>query len=67
MQNVDGKVVVITGAWDKAFCAGGDLGGASGGGPLALHQDRGRFVEYLADMQESLGGNAADVETDPTE
>lgn len=35
------RTVVLTGAGDKAFCAGGDLGGGSmGGGAVAQHLDR---------------------------
>src|SRR2546422_6735138 len=40
--------IVLTGAGDKAFCAGGDLGTPSGEGFLAMHADRGRFAQLLA-------------------
>lgn len=48
------RVVVLTGAGDKAFCAGGDLapGGAMGGGGLlAMHWGRGAFVDVLLAMR----------------
>lgn len=41
------RVVVLTGAGDKAFCAGGDLGAPSGDGFLGMHEDRGAFAELL--------------------
>lgn len=41
------RVVVLHGAGDKAFCAGGDLGMPSGDGFLGLHEDRGRFAQLL--------------------
>lgn len=44
------RVVVLTGAGEKAFCAGGDLGGGSGGGAVAQHFDRtllGRLFETM--------------------
>jgi enoyl-CoA hydratase/carnithine racemase len=39
--------VVITGAGEKAFCAGGDLGAPSGEGFLGMHEDRGAFASLL--------------------
>jgi len=48
-------VVVLTGAGDKAFCAGGDLGSQQpADGLLAMHNARGRFVE-LFDVMFALG------------
>ena len=45
------RAIVLTGAGEKAFCAGGDLGDqAPGGGPLGMHQARGGFVELLLAM-----------------
>ena len=42
------KVVVITGAGDKAFCAGGDLGGQQmKGGFIGLHEGRKGFVDLF--------------------
>ena len=38
---------MLTGAGEKAFCAGGDLGAPSGDGFLAMHQDRGAFADLL--------------------
>lgn len=43
----DVRAVVITGAGEKAFCAGGDLGAPSGEGFLGMHEDRGTFAELL--------------------
>ncbi|MGM0575205.1 MAG: enoyl-CoA hydratase/isomerase family protein [Myxococcota bacterium] len=44
----EARVIVLTGAGDRAFCAGGDLGSqAGGGGFLALHEARGRFVDLV--------------------
>ena len=48
----DIRVIVLTGAGDRAFCAGGDLSpSAAGGGLLNMHWDRGTFAELLLDMQ----------------
>ena len=42
------RVVVLTGAGDKAFCAGGDLGGqALASGVAALHEGRRAFSELF--------------------
>lgn len=42
------RVIVLTGAGDRIFCAGGDLNPAAmAAGPLAAHQDRHQFVELL--------------------
>lgn len=41
------RVVVITGAGDKAFCAGGDLSGGFFDDPLASHHDRARLAELF--------------------
>lgn len=47
------KVVVITGAGDKAFCAGGDVGGGGSmsAGPVGMHLDRAIFGELLQSMR----------------
>lgn len=46
------RSVVITGAGEKAFCAGGDLGGGiMEGGVVAQHLERGRFSELLRLMR----------------
>lgn len=56
----DVRVVVLTGAGDKAFCAGADLGGAkSGGGGIAssgadAHEGRGLLADLFRDFW-SLG------------
>lgn len=52
-DNDDITVVVLTGAGDKAFCAGGDLMDQQmGGGALAMHEDRGGFAEMLLAMNQ---------------
>ena len=49
------RVVVLTGAGDKAFCAGADLVGADGGGGIAdsaasAHDGRGLMADLFRDM-----------------
>jgi enoyl-CoA hydratase/carnithine racemase len=47
------RVVVLTGAGDRAFCAGADLTGmAAGAGYLELHQGRGEFARLFEDLWE---------------
>lgn len=47
----DVHVVVLTGAGEKAFCAGADLGGMGGGaGFLDLHEGRGGLAELFRDL-----------------
>ncbi len=47
------RVVVLTGAGDKAFCAGADLGGmADGVGYAALHDARGELARLFRDLWE---------------
>lgn len=49
------RVVVLTGAGDRAFCAGADLGGmAEGAGYLDLHDARGELAGLFGDLW-SLG------------
>ena len=51
----DVRVVVLTGAGDRAFCAGADLGGmAEGAGYLDLHDARGELAGLFGDLW-SLG------------
>jgi enoyl-CoA hydratase len=51
-KNDSVRVVVLTGAGDKAFCAGGDLGdGPKGDGFFQQHKDRGSFAELLLTMR----------------
>jgi len=46
------RVVVLTGAGDRAFCAGGDLSpSAAGKGLLHMHANRGQFADLLLDMR----------------
>jgi enoyl-CoA hydratase len=45
------RVIVLTGAGEKSFCAGGDLRGQqAGGGLLKLHESRGRFADLFHSM-----------------
>lgn len=54
-QDDETRVVVLTGAGDKAFCAGADLSGmAEGAGHLELHESRGELAELFRDLW-SLG------------
>jgi enoyl-CoA hydratase/carnithine racemase len=54
-DDADVRVVVLTGAGDKAFCAGADLGGiADGEGAAALHEGRGALADVFRAMG-SLG------------
>lgn len=47
------RVVVLTGAGDKAFCAGADLTGmAEGAGFAQLHDDRGELARLFRDLWE---------------
>ena len=44
-------VVVLTGAGDKAFCAGADLTGmASGAGQVSLHESRGELARLFLEL-----------------
>ncbi len=52
-EDPDVKAVVLTGAGDKAFCAGADLSGSIAGGPappLARWEDQGRFPDLFKAM-----------------
>lgn len=45
------RVIIITGAGDRAFCAGADLGGmVDGASMLELHRDRGELAELFEDL-----------------
>ena len=45
------RVVVFTGAGEKAFCAGADLGGmAAGASYLDLHEGRGELAELFHEL-----------------
>lgn len=47
----DVRVVVLTGAGDRAFCAGADLGAMVGdSGAIAAHDGRGIFADVLRDL-----------------
>jgi enoyl-CoA hydratase/carnithine racemase len=45
------RVVVVTGAGDRAFSAGGDLSGGFFDKPIELHHGRGAFAEMLRTMR----------------
>ena len=47
------SAVVLTGAGDKAFCAGGDLGDMSSDGAVAQHFARGELGELFTQMRKS--------------
>jgi enoyl-CoA hydratase/carnithine racemase len=50
-EDDDVGVVILTGAGDKAFCAGVDLTGmGAGAGPTELHQGRGEVAELFRDL-----------------
>jgi enoyl-CoA hydratase/carnithine racemase len=44
------RVVVLTGAGDRAFCAGADLGGMAGADALAMHEARGQLAGLFTDL-----------------
>jgi enoyl-CoA hydratase len=47
------RVVVLTGAGDKAFCAGGDLGGMAADSKVAQHWERAEIGDLLDRMRTS--------------
>ena len=46
----DVRVCVLTGAGEKAFCAGADLGGMASEDTLSLHEARGELASLFRDM-----------------
>ena len=48
--DTDVRVVVLTGAGDRAFCAGADLGGIADSSASAAHDGRGLLAELFRDM-----------------
>ena len=46
------RVVILTGAGDKVFCAGADLGGMGGDGFLAAHEGRRAYADLIRRLQE---------------
>jgi enoyl-CoA hydratase/carnithine racemase len=47
------RAVVLTGAGEKAFCAGGDLTSMAGDGPYGGHLARRRYLELLEALREA--------------
>lgn len=47
------QAVVLTGSGDKAFCAGGDLGGMTGDGAVQQHLSRAEIGELFEQMRAS--------------
>ena len=47
------RVVVLTGAGDKAFCAGGDLGSMSAAGKVEQHEKRSEVGDLFSRMRRS--------------
>jgi len=61
-EDDDVHCIVLTGAGDKAFCAGGDLGDqGGGGGMLAMHEERGGFADLMLTMNRSTAPIVARV------
>jgi enoyl-CoA hydratase len=50
MDDPDVRVIVYTGAGDKAFCAGGDLSGSFVDDPIGLHHGRGHIAQLFRMM-----------------
>lgn len=46
-------VLVMTGAGEKCFCAGGDLSGLTGGGFLSQHEGRSSYMKLLKALHET--------------
>ncbi len=55
------RAIVITGAGERVFCAGGDLGGMSGDGFLAGHEGRRAYGQLLLRIQSCTKGTIARV------
>src|SRR5213082_3141978 len=51
-ERSDVHVVVLTGAGDRVFCAGADLGGFGGASTLELHDGRHALVDLFIEMSE---------------
>ncbi len=52
-SNADVRVVVLTGAGEKAFCAGGDLGGMVSDTKVGQHRERAEIGDFLAALRSS--------------
>ncbi len=50
--SADTRVIVLTGAGEKAFCAGGDMRIDPSAGFLAIHEGRGKYAQLIRRMQE---------------
>lgn len=49
-DDADVRVLVVTGAGEKAFCAGADLGTMAGEDVLSLHSERGQLAGLFEDL-----------------
>lgn len=53
-DDIEARVIVLTGAGDRTFCAGADLkGGMMAGGMLEMHDKRGVLADLFLAMQEN--------------
>lgn len=50
MGDPEVRVIVYTGAGDRAFCAGGDLAGSFVDDPIGLHENRGEIANLFRSM-----------------
>ncbi|HEX6947349.1 MAG TPA: enoyl-CoA hydratase-related protein [Acidimicrobiia bacterium] len=50
LADPDVRVIVYTGAGDRAFSAGGDLSGSFADDPIGLHKERGRLADLFRMM-----------------
>jgi enoyl-CoA hydratase/carnithine racemase len=60
----DVRLTILTGAGEKAFCAGGDLSSMQGDGFLARHEGRGSYVALLEALERTTKPTIARVNGD---
>ncbi len=58
------RAIVVTGAGEKAFCAGGDLSSMQADGFLAKHEGRGKYVALLEKLERATKPIVARVNGD---